>query len=234
MKLATICARGGSKGVPGKNRLIFRGVDLITHTIRTARDAGVFDVVAVSSDSDELLGLAQRAGADACIRRPDSISDGRASKLDAIVHAVDHVESSFGKQCSVVVDLDVTAPLRTSQDVRAALDLLDPPRVNRVFTASPSRRSPYFNLVEVDDEGIPRIPCGGGGVVRRQDTPATMDLSGAVYVWTRDALRRPSPLIQPDARLLVLPAARLWDIDDPSDVAIVNALDKFEETPSLP
>ena len=224
MKLAVICARGGSKGVPGKNERPFRGRPLLVHAIETAAESHAFDAIVVSSDSDRLLGLAEAAGVTLAIRRPASLASDVASKLDAIVHAVETTEAHLGARADLVVDLDVTTPLRSPGDITDAIDLLDPPLVNRVFTASLARRSPYFNQVELDGGGVPHLPCGEGLITRRQDSPTVYDLSGAVYVWSRDALDNPHPLIQNDTRLLILPAERAWDIDQELDLVIVESL----------
>jgi CMP-N,N'-diacetyllegionaminic acid synthase len=222
--LAVVCARQGSKGVPGKNEALFKGEPLVAHTVATARDAGIFDAIVVSSDGERLLKLGHDAGADVLVRRPGRLATDGASKLDAIVHAVEVTESHLGARADIIVDLDVTTPLRLPADIIDAVALLNPPTVNRVFTASPARRSPYFNQAELVD-GVPRLPCSVGEVVRRQDAPSVYDLSGAVYVWTRDALVTPRPLLQDDARLHVIPAARAWDIDDDLDLMIVRALE---------
>lgn len=224
MRLAVVCARQGSKEVPDKNRWLFQGRPLVAHAVCSAKDTRIFDAIVVSSDSDDLLNLAREAGADILVGRPADLATDSAPKLDAIRHAVEMAEASLGRQCDVVADLDVTTPLRQPADIVAAVACLDQPGINRVLTASPARRSPYFNQVEVNERGAPSLPCSDGVIVRRQDSPAVFDLSGAVYVWRRTALFQPGPLVQSDARLHVLPTERAWDIDSELDLVIVSAL----------
>lgn len=224
MTVAVVCARGGSKGVRGKNRWELGGTPLIAHAVHTAKDASVFDLIVASSDSADLLNLATGAGADLAVHRPADLASDTASKLDAIRHAVVAVEAFAGRPCAIAVDLDVTTPLRIARDVTDALAVLDDPTVDRVFTASPARRSPYFNQARLDAHGVPALPCDVGEIVRRQDAPEVFDLSGAVYVWRRSALFGPGPLLQQGARLHVLPPDRAWDIDSDLDLLVVAAI----------
>ncbi len=141
MILCTVCARGGSKGVPGKNLRPILGRPLIEHTIEKARSSEAFDAVAVSSDSTAILAAAGNAGADLLIRRPDDIASDDAGKVDAIRHCVAVSEEQLGASVRVVVDLDATSPLRSVSDIRDAIALLEPD-VSNVITASPSRGPP--------------------------------------------------------------------------------------------
>lgn len=230
VRIAVVCARGGSKGVPGKNALKLQGTPLISRAVSTAREAAVFDLIVASSDSRDLLELATAAGADLAVGRPAEFATDTASKLDAIRHAVTAAESASGTTCDVVVDLDVTTPLRSATDILDALAVLEDPSVDRVFTASPARRSPYFNQVELDHRGVPSLPCGDGMIVRRQDAPEIFDLSGAVYVWRRAALFQDGPLLQGSPRLHVLPPERAWDIDSEMDLVVVEALSALDRS----
>lgn len=224
MVVAVVCARGGSKGVPDKNRWLLGGTPLIARAIKTAQEAKIFDLVVASSDSDQLLSLAFEAGVDLAVHRPESLASDTASKLDAIRHAVSAAETHSGRKSRIVVDLDVTTPLRVAQDIIDTVAVLEDPDVDRVFTATPARRSPYFNQAELDTDGSPSIPCGPGTLVRRQDAPPVYDLSGAVYAWRRGALFGAGPLLQRGARLHVIPPDRAWDIDGDLDLLVVEAL----------
>ena len=148
-RVCTVLARAGSVGVPGKNVRLLGGVPLIVHSIRHARVTGLFDAVVVSTDDPEARRIAEEAGVDLVIERPAELATATAGKVAAIVHAVEVAEATLGGRFDVVVDLDVTSPLRISDDVVAAVALLesDPDAAN-VITAAPARRSPYFNLVE--------------------------------------------------------------------------------------
>jgi CMP-N,N'-diacetyllegionaminic acid synthase len=225
IRLCTICARGGSQGIPSKNIRLLGGRPLIAHSIAQARDSGLFDAVAVSSDATAILEVARDAGADILVERPAELATHLAAKVPAIRHCVESVEAQRGRRYDVVVDLDATSPLRAVSDIQGAVALLERTGVSNVITASPARRSPYFNLVEVGPDDVVRLSKPPvGGVVRRQDAPPCFDMNASIYVWQRRALADGVSVFLEDTRLFVMPEERSLDIDSPLDFAIVEFL----------
>jgi N-acylneuraminate cytidylyltransferase/CMP-N,N'-diacetyllegionaminic acid synthase len=224
-RLCTICARGGSKGVPGKNVRALMGVPLIAHSIRQARESGLFDLIAVSSDDQDILIQAQKHGADMVIERPDELASDTAAKVPAIAHAVTSVEAKVGRMFEVIVDLDATSPLRLPSDIAGAVHMLEQTGCSSVITGTPAHRSPYFNLVECDEKGIAKLsktlPVG---IVRRQDSPPCYDMNASIYVWKRDSLISDPRVFYSDTRLYGMPRDRSVDIDDELDFAIVELI----------
>ncbi|AWI77214.1 flagellar modification protein B [Parazoarcus communis] len=224
-RLCTICARGGSKGVKGKNLKVLLGKPLIAHSIDQARASGLFDLIAVSSDSDEILAVAQDCGADLLVKRPDELATDQAAKLPVIRHCVAEVERLTGDSFETLVDLDATSPLRTPEDIRDAVELLERSGAGNVITAMPARRSPYFNLVELDQDGIVHLSKSPrNAIVRRQDAPKCYDMNASIYVWRRAALFGNESLFNPDTRLHVMPEERSIDIDSELDFRFVEFL----------
>ncbi|PLX72149.1 MAG: flagellar modification protein B [Azoarcus sp.] len=224
-RLCTICARGGSKGVKGKNLKVLLGKPLIAHSIDQARASGLFDLIAVSSDSDEILAVAQDCGADLLVKRPDELATDQAAKLPVIRHCVAEVERLTGDSFETLVDLDATSPLRTPEDIRDAVELLERSGAGNVITAMPARRSPYFNLVELDQDGIVHLSKPPrNAIVRRQDAPKCYDMNASIYVWRRAALFGNESLFNPDTRLHVMPEERSIDIDSELDFRFVEFL----------
>ena len=224
-RLCTICARGGSKGVKGKNLKVLLGKPLIAHSIDQARASGLFDLIAVSSDSDEILAVAQDCGADLLVKRPDELATDQAAKLPVIRHCVAEVERLTGDSFETLVDLDATSPLRTPEDIRDAVELLERSGAGNVITAMPARRSPYFNLVELDQDGIVHLSKSPrSAIVRRQDAPKCYDMNASIYVWRRAALFGNESLFNPDTRLHVMPEERSIDIDSELDFRFVEFL----------
>lgn len=224
--LCTICARGGSKGVPGKNIRPLMGLPLIAHSIAQARESGLFAAIAVSSDSQEILDAAAAHGADLVIRRPDELATDTAGKLPAILHALDQAEQRLGLPADYLIDLDATSPLRAVSDILACAELLRETGCSAVITGAPSHRSPYFNLVERRADGSVGLskPPPPGGVLRRQDSPDCFDMNASVYGWRRQALRDDPRVFYPDTRLHVMPRERSFDIDDELDFEIVSLI----------
>lgn len=224
-RLCTICARGGSKGVPGKNLRVLRGKPLVAHSVGHALETGLFDAVAVSSDSPAILDAALEAGATYAIRRPDELASDTAGKVPAIVHCVRETETLAGRTFDVLVDLDATAPLRIAADVRGAVELLEAKKASSVITAAPARRSPYFNLVETDAQGRVFLSKPlAQGVLRRQDAPRCFDMNASVYVWRREVFLAAPAVFYPDTYLYEMPEERSHDIDTELDFEWVRYL----------
>lgn len=224
-RLCTICARGGSKGVPGKNIKPINGKPLIAHSIDQARASGLFDAIAVSSDSEEILALAGAHGADVLVRRPPELATDTAAKLPVIRHAVDTVEHERGVRYDTLVDLDATSPLRSVDDIRNAVAMLEEGGAGNVLTAMPARRSPYFNLIEVDALGKVGLSKQlAVPVARRQDAPQCYDMNASIYVWRRAALFDRASLFNDDTALYVMPEERSIDIDSELDLRIVEMI----------
>jgi len=224
-RLCTICARGGSKGVPGKNLREVAGKPLMAYTIEAARQSDMFEAIAVSSDSEEILALAHRLGADVLVRRPDELASDSAAKVPAIRHCFEAAERELNKQFPVFADLDVTSPLRLPQDIVGAVRLLEDRGVSSVITGAPARRSPYFNLVELDKNGVVHVAKQPPGeIVRRQDAPRTYDMNASIYVWKRDVFLCSPDVFYGDTLLFEMPEERSIDIDSELDFEIVQML----------
>ncbi len=225
MTICTICARGGSKGVPGKNVRLLAGKPLIAHSVERARECGLFDVIAVSSDSESILDAASQAGATLLIKRPDDLATDQAAKLPVIRHCLLAAEAELKREFEYVVDLDVTSPLRSAEDISDAYRLLIESDAQNVITAMPARRSPYFNMVELDDDGYARLSKPSNEpVVRRQAAPPCYDMNASIYVWRRSALISGETVFMPRTRLFVMPEERSIDIDTELDFQIVEFL----------
>jgi CMP-N,N'-diacetyllegionaminic acid synthase len=222
-RICSICARGGSKGVKGKNVRSLHGKPLIAHSIEQAKASGLFDAVAVSSDSDIILGVAKEWGVDFLIKRPDELATDRAAKLPVIKHCVAEVERQQGGRFDTLVDLDATSPLRSVADIAGAVALLEETGVSNVITGAPARRSPYFNLVEVNDRGVVELSKTlKTAIVRRQDAPKCYDMNASIYVWTHDGLFGGDTVFNHDTRLYVMPEERSIDIDSEMDFKFVE------------
>ncbi|MGE5418053.1 MAG: cytidylyltransferase domain-containing protein [Acidobacteriota bacterium] len=230
-RLCTICARGGSKGVKNKNIRELLGKPLIAHSITHAIESGLFEAIAVSSDSSSILDVAGEWGADYLIKRPDEMATDTAYKFPAIQHCARQVEKKTGLQFETFVDLDATSPLRLAKDIRGAVDLLENRHVANVITGAPARRSPYFNMVEENSEGYIRL-CKPLPelIVRRQDAPKCYDMNASIYVWGRDGLFERTSVFNDDTLIFVMPEERSIDVDSELDFAIIDFLLRKRET----
>lgn len=224
-RLCSICARGGSKGVKNKNLRILGNLPLIAHSIEQAKASKLFDYIVVSSDSDDILEIAQKHGVDFAIKRPDDLATDLAAKIPAIEHCVKQAEELSGHKFDTLVDLDATSPLRLVEDIVGAVDLLENSQVSSVITAAPARRSPYFNLVELNQEGFVRLSKPRDArVVRRQDSPLCFDMNASIYVWDRNIFLSQPQTFYEDTKLFEMPEDRSVDIDCELDFDIVQMI----------
>lgn len=222
-RLCSICARGGSKGVKGKNVRLLLGKPMIVHSIEQARASGLFETLAVSSDSDEILSIARDAGVEHLVKRPDELATDQAAKLPVIRHCVAEVERLLGRPFDTLVDLDATSPLRLPDDIRAAVELLEGSGAPNVITGMHARRSPYFNLVELRPDGsVGLAKAPATPIVRRQDAPQCFDMNASIYVWDHATLFGSDRLFNPATRLHVMPEERSIDIDSELDFDFVE------------
>lgn len=215
LTIATVCARGGSKGLPGKNIRDFAGQPLIARTIAAALACPDIQRVYVSTDDDAIAEASLAAGALVPYRRPAEMATDAAGKLPVIEHLVRHLESQ-GAQIATVVDLQPTSPLRDARDIACALALRH--KAPLVVSVCEARDNPYFNLVERLADGTVVLSKGVGGV-RRQDMPNVFAINGATYVWERAALAQAAvqglwsvPIVP-----YVMPRWKSVDIDDLED-----------------
>jgi CMP-N,N'-diacetyllegionaminic acid synthase len=222
-RLCSICARGGSKGVPNKNLKIINGKPLISYTLRQARKSCLFEKIVVSSDSDEILEYAKNNGADLVIKRSEEMASDTAAKLPAIIHCAEETERLTGTKFDVFVDLDCTSPLRSQDDILGAIKLLESENASNVITGSLARRSPYFNLVEIKEDGtVGVVKTPPANVVRRQDSPKCYDMNASIYVWTRASLLGREKMFNANTRLFEMPDSRSLDIDSNHDFELVE------------
>ncbi len=219
--IASICARGGSVGVPGKNIKELNGKPLIAHTIEQALSVKAIDAVYVSTDSPEIAVVARQFGALVPYLRPAELATSNAAKVPVIQHLCDWVSQNDG-EFERVVDLDPTSPLRTVADIEACLALLDAD-TDAVITAFEAEKNPYFNMVERKSDGSIGLVCQPSGmVVARQQAPHVYSMNASIYVWHRHTLSK--GLWNGRLKLHVMPRERSIDIDSPLDFAIVELL----------
>lgn len=191
--LATILARGGSKGIPDKNIRPLADKPLIAYTIDQTLRWGKFDKLVVSTDSDKIAGIAAALGAEVPFTRPAELASDTAGKLDALRHALAQSEGHYGMRFDAVLDLDATAPVRTVDDIDNIVRLFDEKKADCVFSVVKARKNPYFNMVEERPDGtvgVCKEPTGT--VMSRQSAPKVYELNASIYVYRRDFLMDPA------------------------------------------
>jgi len=219
--IATICARGGSRGLPGKNIRPLAGKPLIVHTIEQARACRAIEQIYVSTDDPRIADVARQAGAEVPFLRPAELATAEAPKIPVIRHLVESVEAK-GQRIDRIVDLDPTSPLREIADIEACLELLTSD-TDVVITGYEAEKNPYFNMVEFDAQGRVRlVKTPPAAVEARQAAPKVYAMNASIYVWHRHTLAK--GLWDGRAALHVMPRSRSIDIDTPLDFKLVELL----------
>lgn len=211
--LAVITARGGSKGLPGKNLLSLGGVPLIGWTIRAAQASSRIDRMILSSDDHDIIAAAKGMGCDAPFVRAGDLASDAATSLDVVLDAVDRIPGY-----DIVVLLQPTSPLRTSVDIDRTVDLLlEKPSAVSVTAAAVH---PWI-VYRADSAGTLSPFVRGQDMVaaRRQDMPAAWALNGAVYAADVSWLRKNRSFVRAgQTGFWPMPAATSIDIDTKQDL----------------
>lgn len=227
--LVTICARGGSKGIPGKNIKVLAGKPLIGYSIDVAKAfAAKYEGadIALSTDSEEIIRVAAECGLVSDYKRPDYLANDTCGKIDAIKDIVLHQEQTKGKKYDYVLDLDCTSPLRTLQDIEEAFAIIntDANAVN-LFSVSEPARSPYFNQVEQKENGYyAQVKQPEDLVLTRQSAPKVYDLNASFYFYKREFFDLGYKGAITDRSLVYLVNHICFDLDHPIDFEIISFL----------
>ncbi len=189
--LITICARGGSKGVPGKNIKSINGKPLIAHTINIAKEVlKEFNPrIVLSSDSNEIIEIAQDYGLNnKKYHRPQNLANDESGKVPVINHVLQYHEKLNNHKFDYILDLDVTSPLRTKFDIEDSFRVfLNEPKALSLFSVNPSHRNPYFNMVEKKENNFfDVIKKPNNTILSRQKAPKVYDLNASFYWFRRD------------------------------------------------
>ena len=221
--LCTICARGGSKGLPNKNLLKIGDKSLIGHTLTQAKAIDAIDCIIVSSDSNEILKEGEIYAADILLQRSAKLASDDAGKIDAIIDCLNHAENNLNKHFDYVIDLDVTSPLRNLIDIENCLEFTKDQGFKNLITVTNSKKNPYFNQIEITNEG-PQLVKSGHNIKGRQSAPKVYDMNASIYVWSRDFLINEKTLFSRDTIVYDMPEERSLDIDNELDFKIVKHL----------
>jgi CMP-N-acetylneuraminic acid synthetase len=222
--IAFIFARGGSKGVPRKNLALLGGKPLIVHSIEAGLACPGIDHVVVSTEDAEIAEVARAAGAEVPFMRPAELASDTASEILAWRHAVETLRAQ-GRDFDTMVSLPATSPLRSVEDIDAALTCFRKGDADFVISVTTAHGNPYFNMVALDETGGVSFPVRGETrYVRRQDAPTLWQITTVVYVtsptWVLDA---PS-VYDGRVKAVFVPPERAVDIDTPLDLAFAEFL----------
>lgn len=223
--LCIIPARAGSKGLPKKNIKKLYGKPLISYTIKQAISSRYIDRVIVSTDDKHIAAISRRYGADTPFLRPRRLSSDTSGTIDVLLHAVNWMEKKEKCPFYAVVLLQITSPLRNTEDIDNCIRLLFRQHADSVFSVTKSSGNPYFNMVELQKDNSIKL-VKRGNFLTRQQAPPVYDINGAVYAWKKGALKSKRKTILNNSRIYVMPKERSVDIDDEIDFETAKMLCK--------
>lgn len=214
--LAVIPARGGSKGLPGKNIRPFAGLPLIAHSVLFAKLCPEITRCVVSTDSPEIAEVARRFGADVPFLRPAELARDESSVWPALRHALAEVERGEGAAYDALLLLDPTSPAREPADVAGAVRRLQAsPEAQGVIGVSQPEFTPVSHCVIERGGWMAPLVEGGDRYERRQEEPTVYRINGSLYVWWAAFVRRHEGSWRAERRYLIheIPESRAMSID---------------------
>lgn len=218
-----VFARGGSKGVPGKNLRQLAGKPLLAHAIAAAKATRCISRVVVSTDDPAIAEAAREWGGEVPFLRPAELAGDQSPEWLAWQHAIRAVraETPF----DVFVSVPTTAPLRAPQDIEACVDRLGKGGVDIVVTVTPASRSPYFNMVTLAADGAAALVIPPAATVHnRQAAPPVFDMTTVCYAARADFVLAAGGIFDGRVGAVVVPRERALDIDSELDLEIAACL----------
>lgn len=229
--LITICARGGSKGLPNKNILKLNGKHLIAYTIEVAKKFKILNKesdIVLSSDDKEIIEISKKYNLFSDYVRPSKFAGDNVGKLDAIRDVLFFYENKNLIKYDYVLDLDVTSPLRNIDDITNAFEKIKCDKnALSIFSVSQPNRNPYFNMVERKNNGYYNLVKSSHDLVlSRQMSPEVFDMNASFYFYKRDFFEKKFKTAITENSLIYLINHICFDIDDKLDFEIMEYLIK--------
>ena len=234
--LFTLCGRAGSKGVKGKNARDFLDVPLVWYSMANIAlymekyGQGDDIKVVLNTDSEPLKDLVRRVKEVpvTIIHREESLAGDRVPKVAVILDSLNKAEEAFARKFDMVVDLDITSPLRTVEDVKNAIDRKKQRNeVDVVYSVAPSRRNPYFNMVKEENGFFCKaIPSN---YTTRQEAPVFYDMNASIYAYSPDALRNKehATFFNSGCAAIVMKDTGILDIDSEEDYELMQVIARY-------
>lgn len=233
--VALICARGGSKGLPGKNIRPLAGRPLIAWSIAQARAVPRIGRIIVSTDSEAIAAIAREAGAEVPFIRPAHLARDDSPEWLAWRHALGYLKESGGSYPDALIAVPATAPLRARADLESCLDLYAQGGADVVLTVTQAHRNPYFSMVKRESDGTVNLVIRPqGAVFRRQDAPVVYDITPVAYVARPEFVMTRDGIFEGRVLAVQVPAERAVDIDTIFDFTVAESLLRLPSDGSSP
>lgn len=228
--LAIIPARGGSKGLPGKNIYPLLGKPLIQWTLEASQASSYIDHCVVSTDSPDIAAVVSSIGGNVPFLRPSYLAQDNSTSVDTVHHAIGFL-SAIGLDFDCIILLEPTSPLRSAADIDHALEIFSSYTCSSLVSVSTAPSvHPAFQFTISNDFLLPYASSNPSGL-RRQDTPMTYFLDGSIYISSAKDIYENSTFISLDTIPFIMPFWKSFEIDSLEDLLIVesimNNIDRF-------
>jgi len=220
--LCTICFKKKSYGLKGKNFLQLMNKPLYVHTYNTAKKIKDFKNIVLLSDGNIKKNDISKNTIIA--ERPKIISQKYTPKMDVILYALEQAEKNTNIQYDIIVDLDVTAPLRNVNDIKNCIKIFKMKKPLNLFSVNISKKNPYFNMVEKKNQTYKLVKYRKN-YSARQKTPKVFDMNASIYIWSRKSLLR-KEIFTKKTEIYEMPFERSIDIDSQNDLDLIKYIMK--------
>lgn len=222
--LGLIPARGGSKGIPRKNLRPLLGRPLIVHTIQAALQSRFLGNVVVSTEDLEIANVAKEAGASVPFNRPKALATDAVPQIETVIDAIVRMEQIEGEPYDIAILLQPTVPMRSPDDIDAALELLVDSGSDSVVSFTRAMQChPYYLYTLEKDRPVPFVNLPDQNLPR-QNFPAVYVRNGAIYATRRDVIMEQRSFYGQDCRAYLMPPERSVNIDTLFDLNVAELL----------
>jgi CMP-N,N'-diacetyllegionaminic acid synthase len=221
--LAIIPARGGSKGLPGKNIRSLAGKPLIAWSIEAATASSYIDKTIISSDCPDICRLAKQFGADVPFLRPAELATDEAKGIDATLHAIDWLKKN-GESYQLIIILQPTSPLRTTEDIERSIERYANSTAKAIVSVCKVEHHPWWSNTLPEDGNMGQFLRPEALNSNRQELPNYYRLNGAIYLSEVDYLRKHRSCLGPETLAYEMPTEQSVDIDSLIDFKLAEIL----------
>lgn len=225
--LVSLCARAGSKGIPGKNFKLLNNIPLIAYSIKAAQALQKTHHVDIglTTDSEDIKKIAADWGLNTAYQRSEELSTDKVGKIDTIKDLMLWEEKQRNKKYDYILDLDITSPLRTVEDLTEALGLIEnKPQALDIFSVSPPNRNPYFNMVEPAENDYVKLVKNAGIIKSRQTAPPVFDMNASFIYFRRRFFDEGWQVALTDKSMMYLVPHACFDLDHTIDFTVMEII----------
>lgn len=229
--LFTICGRAGSKGIKNKNIKNFLNKPLALYSLSVIdlylKNSDYQADIVLNTDSEELINIFDNNPLRdvRVIKRNLELSGDDVAKIDVIKNCLVEMENRNNKKYEYIIDLDITSPLRTVNDLKTMIDKKINSSSDLIFSVTDSRRNPYFNMVKKTEKGYQRVISSTFNT--RQEAPEIFDMNASIYVYSREFLYKNIGLFDGECDAYKMFDTGILDLDHEQDIILMEVIAEY-------